>query len=181
MNKLFAPTIAASLAFVLTASVNAASKVTPVEIVGPSMIPVDVMNKVDVEIVGPSMIPVDVMNKVEIVGPMFFPKEIIEIMISADGKPGMIVNAQVIREIVVLPSPNESAAVACRVHVSLGGVAISHASWNGNEYGSFSLPLPGLIDVEAQTEVMAQLTPLGGDGSCSADLVLLGTLIEPTQ
>lgn len=188
-----------SLAFVLTASANAAPKVKQVEIVGPAMIPVDVMNEVEVkvvgpamlpvdvvntvgvEIVGPAMLPVDVVNPVKLIGPMFSPKEITETMISTDGLPGMIDKAQVIREIVVLPSPNEAAAAACRIHVSLGGVAISHASWNGDEYGSFSLSLPGPIDVEAQAEITAQVTPLGGIGKCSADLVVIGTLEEPTQ
>lgn len=152
-----------------------------VEIVGPSMIPVDVMNEVEVKIVGPSMIPVDVMNTVKIVGPMFFPKEIIETMISADGEVGMLDDEQVIREIVVLPTPNESAATACRVHVSLGGFAISHGSWNGDEYGSFSLSLPGPIDAEAQVEIIAEVSTLGERGKCSADLVVLGTLVEPEQ
>lgn len=153
-------------------------KVQQVEIVGPAMVPVDVMNEVEVKIVGPAMIPVDVVNTVEIIGPMFFPKEIIETMISADGKPDMIVDEQVIREIVVLPTPNESAATVCRVHVLLDGVAISHGSWNGDEYGSFSLSLPGPIDAEAQVEIIAELSTLGESGKCSADLVVLGTLIE---
>ncbi|MFC1772594.1 hypothetical protein ACFL3A_04480 [Pseudomonadota bacterium] len=198
MNKLFAPTMAASLAFILTASANAAPvkqveivgpamlpvdvvNTVGVEIVGPAMLPVDVANTVEVEIVGPAMIPVDVTNKVQTLDPRYLPKEIIDTMISADGQPGMIDVAQVIQEIVVLPSPNEFAAAACRVHVSLDGVAIAHGSWNGDQYGSFPLSLPGPIDVEAQAELVAQLTPLGVDGKCSADLVVLGTLIEPIQ
>ena len=150
-----------------------------VEIVGPSMLPVDVVNTVGVEIVGPSMIPVDVMNTVKIVGPMFFPEEIIETMISAEVKAD--IDKQVIREIVVLPIPNEFAATACRVHVSLDGITISHGSWNGNEHGSFSLSLPGPIDVEVQSEILAELSTLGESGKCSADLVVIGTLIESEQ
>lgn len=150
-----------------------------VEIVGPTMVPVDVLNEVEVKIVGPTMLPVDVVNTVKIIGPMFFPKEIIETMISADEKAD--IDKQVIREIVVLPTPNESAAAACRVHVSLDGIAISHGSWNGNEHGSFSLSLPGPIDVEVQSEILAELSTLGESGKCSADIIVIGTLVESEQ
>ena len=162
MLKSFVITTAVSLAIVLNGSANAAGKVQ------------------EVEIVGPAMIPVDVVNKVQTLDPRYLPKEIAETMVSANGTPDPVTinNAQVIREIIVLPSPNELAAAACRVHVSLDGATISHASWNGDEYGSFTLSLPGPIDVGAQAKIMAQLTPLGGGGECSADLVVLGTLIE---
>jgi hypothetical protein len=150
-----------------------------VEIVGPSMLPVDVLNEVDVKIVGPSMIPVDVMNTVEIVGPMFLPKEIVETVITADGKPDVIAETQVIRTILVLPNPDGADAMACRIRVSLNGSAVSHASWNGNDYSSFSISLPGPIDVEADASIMAELTSLGDGGECSADVVVVGTLIDP--
>ena len=156
----------------------------------PSMIPVDVKNTVEitapnvipVEINGittPSMIPVDVMNPVEIVGPMYFPQDIRETMISAGGEPLTISEEQVIREIVVLPSPGEPAALGCKLRVELGGIPISHASWNGDEYGSFPLSLVGPIDVAAGTEIKTVLTPLPivNNGTCSADLVVFGIVM----
>lgn len=130
-----------------------------------------------VEIVAPATIPVYVINEVEAIAPMFYPKETIQTMISADGKPGIISEEQVIRKVIVLPSPGKSAALACRLHLSIDGVAISYASWNGNDYGSFSLSIAGPIDVKPGMELITQLTSLGGEGVCSADLVMLGTRI----
>lgn len=153
---------------------QAGPKVQNVKIVAPEVIPVEING-----ITTPSMIPVDVMNPVELVGPMYFPNDIREIMISADGQSTITNEAVVIREIVVLPSPGDVAAPGCRLDVSLGDKVHAYASWNGDQYRSFPLSLVGPIDVGANTEIKAVLTPLplGNNGTCSAELAVAGIVM----
>jgi hypothetical protein len=129
------------------------------------------------------MIAVDVMNTVTVDNPTFTPAEIRETIISTESNVDVYFSeAQVIREILVLPSPGIAAAPGCHLNVFLGDFRISHASWNGGEYGSFSLSLPAPIDVGTQTTFMVQLTalPSGTNGTCSAQVIALGTLM-PAQ
>jgi len=131
-------------------------------------------------IITPSMIPVDVMNKVTVDNPTFTPAEIRETMVSADGGQGAIISdAQVIREFVVIPSPGITAADGCKLEVFLDDHPVSIGSWNGDRYSSFQLQAVGPIDIMAGTAIKAVLTPLpaGTNGTCSADLAVFGIVM----
>lgn len=119
-------------------------------------------------------------NPITVDNPTFTPSVIRETTVVADGGQVVIIDeAQVIREIVVLPSPGVPAAEGCRLEVFIDDHPVSYGGWNGDQYGSFKLVAVGPIDVKPGMGIKAVLTPLPveSNGTCSAELAVFGIVM----
>lgn len=152
-------------------------KTIPVEIVAPEVVPVEING-----ITTPSMIPVDVQGVVSIKNPTFLPADIIETLIPVDGNAVPVLEPQVIREVIILPSPGLTTAIACRGRIFADDHPISIVEYAGDHPVSMPASLPGAIEVSAGTSFYAKLEATAGDqGVCSAEIVMYGTRLLPPQ